>query len=197
MTQAIGKAKYHRETRETKIEVSLNLYGQNQISVASGLGYVDHMLTLMAFWAGFDLELKAIGDLEVDAHHTLEDIGLCLGETFQKSLQEKSQISRVGWAKIPMDEALSEIVVDLSGRPYLVYQDDVLPQAIFGQEKDVWREFFKSFAFRAGMNLHIRFLYGKNGHHLIESAFKGLGLSLNQALLRNRKGILSTKGCLD
>ena len=128
---------------------------------------------------------------------TLEDTGLCLGETLSRAIGDKSGLTRVGWARVPMDEALSEVAIDISGRPYLVYHDQILPDTIFNQEKDLWREFFKSLAFRAGINLHINFCYGRNGHHLIESACKGVGLSLRQALAPDRSGILSTKGSLD
>src|SRR6056297_1321641 len=193
----MGQIEYQRKTKETDIWLSINIRGQGDIQIKTGLGYADHMLTLLAFWAGFDLQIKAAGDLEVDAHHTLEDIGLCLGEVFLRSLGDKAGISRVGWAKVPMDEALAEVVLDISGRPFLVYDDQVLPALVFGQEKDVWREFFKSFVFRSGMNCHIRYLYGQNGHHLIESAFKGLGLALSQALSLQENGVLSTKGSLD
>ena len=124
---------YTRETRETSISVELNVYGQQQIHIDTGLGFADHMLTLLAFWAGFDLRVSARGDLEVDAHHTLEDVGLCLGETLFRTLADKSGLSRVGWARVPMDEALAEVAIDLSGRPYLVYQDDILPAMIFQQ----------------------------------------------------------------
>jgi imidazoleglycerol-phosphate dehydratase len=152
----------------------------------------------MAFWARFDLWLHCEGDLEVDAHHSLEDIGLCLGEVLGKALGDKQGIGRVGWAKVPMDEALTEIVVDISGRPYFVYREEgLLPPTIAGQEKDVWREFFKSFAFRGQMNLHMDFAYGQNGHHLLESAVKGLGLALGQAVAVRGEGVFSTKGSLD
>ncbi len=190
-------AHYTRETNETRISVDLNIQGQGQIQVDTGLGSADHMLTLIAFWAGFDLQLKARGDLEVDAHHTLEDAGLCLGEALSRTIEDKSGLARVGWSRVPMDEALAEVTIDLSGRPYLVYEDSILPALIFNQEKDLWREFFKSFAFRAKMNLHINYCYGRNGHHLLESACKGLGLCLRQALALNQSGIRSTKGSLD
>lgn len=193
----MGQIEYQRKTKETDIWLSINIRGQGDIQIKTGLGYADHMLTLLAFWAGFDLQLKACGDLEVDAHHTLEDIGLCLGEVVLRSLKDKSGIGRVGWVRIPMDEALTEVVLDISGRPFLVYEDMVVPSIVFGQEKDVWREFFKSFVFRAGMNCHIHCLYGRNGHHLLESVFKGLGLALSQALSPQERGIFSTKGSLD
>ena len=190
-------AQLERSTKETSIDLSLALPGDNTVSVHTGLGSLDHMLTLLAFWAGMDLRLKATGDLEVDAHHTMEDIGLCLGQVLKEAVGDKTGLARVGWAKVPMDEAMAEVAVDYSGRPYLVYTDDILPAVLFHEEKDVWREFFKSFAFRAGMNLHICFLYGQNGHHLLESAFKGLGLCLRQALRREHSNIFSTKGSLD
>jgi imidazoleglycerol-phosphate dehydratase len=192
-----GAAEFSRETKETKVHVKLKVFGSGLVEADTGLGSLDHMLSLLAFWAGFDLELSASGDLQVDAHHTVEDVGLCLGEALRRAIGDRRGMARVGWARVPMDEALSEVVLDLSGRPYLVCQDDILPDMVFGQEKDVWREFFKSLAFRAGMNLHIRYLYGKNGHHLVESSFKALGLSLRQALSGRNQGIMSTKGGLD
>ena len=186
-----------RTTKETDIRVALVLEGAGKTEIATGIGFADHMLTLMSFWAGFDLTLSCKGDLHIDAHHSLEDIGLTLGQALAEALGDKSGITRVASAKVPMDEALVEVVVDLSGRPYLVYREDVLPPIIAGEEKDVWREFFKSLAQRAGMNLHIRFEYGKNGHHLLEAAFKALGLALRQAVQVTRSGATSTKGSVD
>lgn len=186
-----------RTTKETDISVSLALEGAGQCAIATGLGFADHMLTLMGFWAGFDLTLACKGDLHIDAHHSLEDIGLTLGQALAEALGDKNGIARVADATVPMDEALAQVVVDLSGRPYLVYEDDLLPAQIAGEEKDVWREFFKSLAQRAGMNLHIRYAYGKNGHHLLEAAFKALGLALRRAVLVCREGAPSTKGSVD
>lgn len=186
-----------RTTKETDIRAELRLEGAGVCSIETGMGFADHMLTLMTFWAGFDLTLSCKGDLEVDAHHSLEDIGLCLGQVLAEALGDKAGIARVASAKVPMDEALAEVVVDLSGRPYLVYDDALLPAQIAGEEKDVWREFFKSLAQRAGMNLHIRYEYGKNGHHLLEAAFKALGLALRQAVQVCRTGAPSTKGSVD
>lgn len=186
-----------RKTKETDIRVELVLDGTGQCRIATGMGFADHMLTLMSFWAGFDLTLTCAGDLEVDAHHSLEDIGLTLGQALAEALGDKAGIARVADARVPMDEALAEVVVDLSGRPYLVYADDLLPAQVAGEEKDVWREFFKSLAQRAGMNLHIRYAYGKNGHHLLEAAFKALGLALRQAIQVCRAGAPSTKGSVD
>jgi imidazoleglycerol-phosphate dehydratase len=186
-----------RTTKETSISIVLTLDGGGDADIDTGIGFADHMLTLIAFWAGFDLKLSCRGDLEVDAHHSLEDVGLTLGEALAGALGDKSGINRLGFAKVPMDEALSEVCVDISGRPYLVYEDDVLPAQVAGEEKDLWREFFKSLAFKAGLNLHVSFLYGKNGHHLLESACKGLGVALRQAVSITRAGVSSTKGSLD
>lgn len=190
-------ANMERQTRETRISVTLTLEGTGNCRVRTGFGFADHMLELMAHWAGFDLDLSCAGDMHIDAHHSVEDAGLCLGSVLHKALSERQGIARVGWARVPMDEALTDICLDLSGRPYLVYEEAVLPPVIAGQEKDLWREFFKSFAVKAGMNLHVRMLYGQNGHHLLESAFKGLGLALRQAVRLERDTVLSTKGGLD
>lgn len=192
-------AEIERETKETRIAVALTLEGARQVAVDTGMGFADHMLTLLAFWAGFDLRLTCKGDLEVDAHHSLEDIGICLGQALNKALGDKGSIARVGWARVPMDDALCDVCLDISGRPYLVYDDSILPQLIAGEERDVWREFFKSLAFNAKLNLHMRFLYGQNGHHLLESACKGLGLTLAQAVAPAavQGGVLSTKGSLE
>ncbi|MFW6415406.1 MAG: imidazoleglycerol-phosphate dehydratase HisB [Thermodesulfobacteriota bacterium] len=190
-------AECSRKTKETDVRVKLNIQGQGNTCIDTAMGYVDHMLTLMAFWAGFDLDMQVKGDLEVDAHHSLEDAGLCLGDALAGIVSARKDISRVGWAKVPMDEALSEVTLDISGRPYLVYSDQILPAMIFNQEKDIWREFFKSFSNRAGINLHINFLYGLNGHHLLESAFKATGLALKQALSSTEREVFSTKGHLD
>ena len=190
-------AQVERSTKETSIRIAMAVPGTGDIQVETGMGYANHMLTLLAFWAGMDLYLTCQGDTEVDAHHSLEDIGLCLGQALQEAAGDKAGLARVGWARVPMDESLADVIVDFSGRPYLVYTDEALPAILFGQEKDVWREFFKSLAYRAGMNVHIHFAYGRNGHHLLESAFKGLGLCMRQALRREHSTIFSTKGSLD
>lgn len=191
-------AEYSRHTLETRISLSLNLDGTGKVAVQTGFGMADHMITLLAFWAGFDLELRCEGDLDVDAHHTLEDTGLCLGEAFRLALGDRHGIARTGWARVPMDEALVDVAVDISGRNFLVFNGaSLLPPIIAGEERDIWREFFKSLAAGIGMNLHISLLYGENGHHLLESACKGLGLALRSATTVTRQTILSTKGSLD
>ncbi|MFP4107612.1 MAG: imidazoleglycerol-phosphate dehydratase HisB [Desulfonatronovibrio sp.] len=193
------KATITRETRETEIYIDLNLdLAAEKNKIVTGFGFADHMLDLMSHWAGMGLNITCQGDMEVDAHHSLEDIGICLGQAFAEAIGPRTGINRVGWSRIPMDESMAEAIVDISGRPFLVYQgDDLLPQTVAGQEKDIWREFFKSFAFNAKLNLHILFHYGTNSHHLLESAFKAVGMALRQAVVQSRSGILSTKGALD
>ena len=187
-----------RCSKETKIEVSLCLDGEGRIDVATGFGMLDHMLTLTFFWAGMDLTLRCKGDLEVDAHHTVEDCALVIGEAMQKALGDRAGIARVGYGRVPMDEALAEVTVDISGRPDTVWLgDDILPPVMAGEERDVWREWYKTLANTVRMNLHVSFLYGKNGHHLLESAAKGLGLALSQAVAKSGTAIRSTKGNLD
>ncbi|MFP4072111.1 MAG: imidazoleglycerol-phosphate dehydratase [Desulfovibrionales bacterium] len=195
MAERTGRVE--RTTRETQVQVELNLGGSGIVDVQTGFGLADHMITLIGFWAGFDLTVSCRGDMEIDAHHSLEDVGLCLGEALDTALGDRKGIARIGWAKVPMDEALTEVVLDLSGRPYFVYQESVLPPVIAGEEKDIWREFFKSFAFKGRLNLHMNFCYGLNGHHLLESASKGLGLALAQGSGLSGTGVLSTKGSLD
>ena len=192
------KATIARETKETRIRIELCLDGESRVQVSTGYGMADHMLTLFAFWAGFDLTLTCEGDLQIDAHHTVEDIGLCLGQALDQALGDRHGIARTAFAKVPMDEALAEVCIDLSGRPYLVLNgQELLPAVIAGEERDLWREFFKSFAAGAGMNLHISFVYGQNGHHLLESAFKGMGLAVRNSVALTRTTLLSTKGSID
>ena len=171
-----------RKSAETDIRLELNLDGQGITDVKTGFGLLDHMLTLTAFWAGMDLRLVCEGDMEVDAHHTTEDVGLLLGKALLEALGDRAGIARVGYGRVPMDEALAETTVDISGRPWLEWRGgELLPPVLAGEEKDLWREF----------------RYGQNGHHLLESAAKGLGLALAQAVRRNGTTIRSTKGGLD
>ena len=184
-----------RTTAETDIDLTLCLEGSGKTSVATGFGLLDHMLTLTAFWAGFDLSLTCKGDTHIDAHHSAEDIALCLGQAFALAVGDRKGIARVGFARVPMDEALAEVTLDISGRPWLEWRGDVLlPPVLAGEERDVWREFYKSFAAAARMNVHVAFLYGRNGHHLLESAAKGLGLALAQAASLTGNVVRSTKG---
>lgn len=187
-----------RKSAETEVRACLNLDGSGVTDIHTGIGLFDHMLTLLAFWAEMDLELTCRGDLHVDAHHSMEDCGLVLGSVLKEALGDRKGLTRVGFARVPMDEAMADVSLDLSGRSWLVWRnDELLPPLLAGEEKDVWREFFKAFTTEGRFNLHISFLYGKNGHHLLESAAKGFGLALGQAIQRHGHSPRSTKGSLD
>lgn len=191
-------ASIQRQSNETSTSASLNLDGTGTGHISTGLGMLDHLLELTAFWGNFDLDLQCSGDLGVDAHHTVEDCGLVFGNAIFDALGNKNGIARTGFARVPMDEALADITLDFSGRPWLVWRgDDLLPPVIAREEKDVWREFFKAIASSARCNLHVDFLYGKNGHHLLESAAKGFGLAMKQAIMIVGNRVTSTKGVLD
>ena len=194
----IREGQVSRTTAETDIALTLRLEGSGRTAVETGFGLLDHMLTLTAFWAGFDLALSCKGDTHIDAHHSAEDIALCLGQALAQAVGDRKGIARVGFARVPMDEALAEVTLDISGRPWLEWRgDDLLPPVLAGAERDLWREFYKSFAAAARMNVHVAFLYGRNGHHLLESAAKGLGLALAQAVSLTGNVVRSTKGSLD
>ena len=187
-----------RNTNETQIDLTLDLDGTGRYEVDTGCGFLNHMLELFARHGRFDLVLTCHGDVQVDYHHTTEDVGIALGQAFARALGDMRGIQRYGSFYLPMDEALSEVTVDLSGRPWLEWRgDELLPPVMAGEEKDLWREFYKALASSARCNLHIAFLYGKNGHHLLESAAKGLGLALRQAVRIQGTTIRSTKGGLD
>ncbi len=191
-------AHFSRTSKETDIELTLSLDGSGVTDIASGVGLLDHLLTLTAFWAGFDLRLRCKGDTHIDAHHSAEDIGLALGSALREALGDGAGIARVGHARVPMDEALADVCLDISGRPWLEWRgDELLPPMPGGEERDLWREHYKALASATRMNLHVAFLYGKNGHHLLESAAKGLGLALAQATRRSGNLVRSTKGRLD
>lgn len=184
-----------RDTKETKISLKLNL-DEGAVKVDSGIGFFDHMLTALAFYAGFGLELKASGDLNVDGHHTVEDVGICLGLAFKEALGEKKGIARFGSAYVPMDEALCRTVLDISNRPYLVF-DAEMPQSLIGSyDACLTEEFMRSFAVNGGITLHMACLYGKNAHHITEALFKSLGLALKQAVKVEGAAVVSTKGVL-
>ena len=181
-----------RQTAETKITVSLNLDQE------SGIGFFDHMLTLLAKHGRFGLKVTAEGDLEVDAHHTVEDTGIVLGECLKQALDQKEQIERYGQATIPMDEVLAQVVIDLSGRSYLVFDADLTNHKLGNFETEITEDFFQALAFSAKMNLHARIIYGRNTHHKIEGLFKATGRALRQAVTINPaiKGVNSTKGVI-
>ena len=190
------KATLRRTTGETDISISLTIDGTGRFEGTSGIGFFDHMLHLLARHSGMDISLTCQGDLDVDNHHTIEDIGITLGEVFEKALGDKKGIHRYGCFFCPMDEALSRIVLDLSGRSYLVFDVDIPVERIGSFETEMTREFFLAFANNAKMNLHMATLYGVNGHHIVESLFKGTGHALKEAVTIEGDTVLSTKGVL-
>jgi imidazoleglycerol-phosphate dehydratase len=191
------KASVKRSTKETAISLALNLDGAGKTEISTGIPFFDHMLTLMAMHGFFDLTLKAAGDLEVDFHHTVEDVGIAFGEGVKKALADRTGIRRYGAAVVPMDEALARVVLDISGRPYLGYRVKAR-----GKVKDFNLElvesFFKAVADNAAITLHIELLYGTNRHHIVEAIFKGFGRVLDEATGRDKRraGVPSTKGKL-
>lgn len=185
-----------RQTRETDVQVRLNLDGTGRTEISTGIGFFDHMLTALGVHAGFDLMVKVKGDLEVDCHHTIEDSGIVLGQALLKALGEM-QVTRYGSAFIPMDEALGFVALDISRRPFLVFQCEFSSDRIGGMDTQMVEEFFRSFAFQAGITLHAKVEYGKNDHHKAEALFKALAHSLKTAVAPlEGKVVLSTKGVL-
>lgn len=190
------KAEITRNTAETQIHLELNLDGSGVFKGTSGIGFFDHMLNLLAVHGNLDLTLDAKGDLDVDNHHTVEDIGIALGEALREAVGDKKGINRYGCFFCPMDEALSRIVLDLSGRAYLVWDVNIPVERIGQFETEMTREFFLAVANNAMMNLHIANLYGVNGHHIVESIFKGMGHALKEAVTVKGDKVLSSKGVL-
>ena len=191
-------ADIERETKETHIRVSLKLDGQGQAEISSGIPFFDHMLTLFTVHGFFDLCLHAKGDIDVDFHHTVEDVGLVLGQAVAEALGQRKGIRRYGHAVTPMDDALAAVTVDLSNRPFLIYN---APQAVVsetGLSPSLAKEFFRALVNRAGMNLHINVPYGENEHHVIESIFKAFGRALDEASTFDERiaGVRSSKGVL-
>jgi imidazoleglycerol-phosphate dehydratase len=187
-----------RKTKETNIRISLKLDGKGQAEIASGIPFLDHMLTLFAVHGFFDLSVKAEGDLDVDFHHTVEDVGLVLGDAISQALGERKGIRRYGHVVIPMDDALAAVTVDLSNRPFMVYNT---PDSIvygIALNASLAKEFFRALVNRGGMNLHINVAYGENDHHVIESIFKAFGRALDQAVTVDGRtsGVPSSKGTL-
>lgn len=190
------QAEIHRKTGETDIAISLVIDGEGRFEGTTGIGFFDHMMNLLACHSGMDISLSCRGDLEVDNHHTIEDLGIALGTVFLKALGDKKGIRRYGAFFCPMDETLSRIVLDLSGRPYFVYDVKIPVERIGTFETEMTREFFLAFAMHGMMNLHMACLYGENGHHIVESLFKGLGHALKEAVTVGGGRVLSTKGVL-
>lgn len=189
-------ATLERATAETSVKLTLNLDG-GDTRIASGLAFLDHMLAQLAKHGGFGLILDAKGDLPVDSHHLIEDVGLCLGDALHKALGDRRGLARFGEAHVPLDETLARVVVDLSGRPYAVFEAD-LPSLLIGDgfQTEMVREFFLAFAMRGQFNLHATVLYGINTHHKIEALFKALALALNRATRVEGEALPSTKGTL-
>lgn len=193
------KARIERRTKETEIVLSVNLDGTGQAKVSSGIAFFDHMLDLLAHHGLLDLELSANGDVEVDYHHTVEDVGIVLGEAVRTALGEKRGIERYGFFLLPMDECLSRCVMDLGNRPYFVYDVDCQPSYVRDFNIHLLREFFQAFANSAGANLHLTLLYGDEPHHVAESLCKAFGRTLARCVAvdpRRGGAIPSTKGTL-
>lgn len=192
------QAEMERKTLETSVAVSVNLDGSGKAVVATGVGFFDHMLTLLAKHSFLDLQVQAQGDMEVDSHHTIEDCGIVLGEALKVAVGDKVGIHRYGSCFIPMDEALAQVVLDFSGRPYLVFEAEI-PKITLGDfDTEMTEEFFRAVAVTSGMTLHIRVLYGKNVHHIIEAVFKAFARALAEAVAVDPrvKGVMSSKGAL-
>ena len=187
-----------RATKETDITLSLDLHGSGRAEVSTGVGFFDHMLTLFAHHGLFDLSVAAKGDLHVDEHHLVEDVGICLGRAIHQALGDRAGIVRTAHSYVPMDESLAFVAIDLGGRPYCVFQAEWHTPRIGGLGTDLIGHFFESVAFHAAMNLHMRVLYGRNYHHQCEALFKAFARALDAAAQRDprREHIPSTKGAL-
>ncbi|UCG78835.1 MAG: imidazoleglycerol-phosphate dehydratase HisB [Nitrospirota bacterium] len=192
------KAKVKRKTSETDVTLELNLDGSGKYKVDTSIPFLDHMLSLFAMHGKFDLTLSSKGDIEIDYHHLVEDIGITMGEALSKALGDKKGIQRYGSALIPMDESLAEVVIDLSGRPYLEYKVKKQKGTVRDLDVSIFEDFFRAFSNNAMMNLHIMVRHGRDLHHIYEAIFKALGRALSGAVAKDsrRKGVPSTKGKL-
>ena len=198
--QAFGRrASVARKTKETEISVSVDLDGSGRSEIATGIGFLDHMLDQLSRHSLIDLTVKAKGDLHIDFHHTTEDTGIAIGEAVSKALGERKGINRYGDAVIPMDETLTRVALDASNRPYLIWKVAFSKPKLGEMDTELFKEWFQAFAQNAGLTLHIENLYGENNHHIVESCFKGLARALRQAVEidpRKSDAIPSTKGVL-
>ncbi|MCF6325872.1 MAG: imidazoleglycerol-phosphate dehydratase HisB [Devosiaceae bacterium] len=193
------KAKISRTTGETSIKASVNLDGTGQSQIETGIGFLDHMLDLLARHSLIDINIAAKGDLHVDFHHTAEDVGIVLGQAIKQALADKKGINRYASVDLPMDEALTRVAIDVSGRPFLVFKVEFSRDKVGEMDTELFQEWFQAFAMNAGITLHIENLYGENNHHIAESAFKGLARALRTALAidpRTKEQIPSSKGLL-
>lgn len=189
-------AELSRTTKETDIQIKIDLDGNGVNKIDTGIGFFDHMLTALSVHSGIDMNIKAVGDLDVDAHHTVEDTGIVLGKVFSQAVGDKVGINRYGSAYIPMDEALGFASLDISGRPYLVFNADFSDGQIGLFDTCLTEEFFRAFAFNAGITLHIDLLYGRNDHHKCEAIFKAVAHALKDAVKIESGILLSTKGVI-
>lgn len=192
------KAKIVRKTAETDVTVELNLDGAGKGEISTTIPFLDHMLNLLARHGFFDLKVKSRGDIEVDYHHLVEDIGICIGSAIREALGKKEKINRYGSATVPMDESLCSVSLDISGRPYLVFKVNFGVKKIRDFDPALLKDFFKSLTDQSGMTLHVQVMYGRDNHHIAESVFKAFARALSEAVSFNRKvtGVLSTKGSL-
>lgn len=188
--------KITHKTKETDIRIDLKIKGHRNIDVRTGIGFFDHILTSLAFWAGWDMTLTCTGDLNVDTHHIVEDAALTLGKAFNQAWTNNKSFERIAYVICPMDEALSRVVVDICNRPFCVFESNFNVERVGEYETYMTGHFFNSFAQEARITLHIHSLFGENAHHIIESMFKGLGLALRRALAPRKGSIASTKGTL-
>lgn len=188
-------ASVERNTKETRISLSLSLDG-GEVDIKTGIGFFDHMLHAFAFYGGLGLQLKAEGDLEVDGHHTVEDVGICLGMAVKEALGDRKGIRRFASAYIPMDEALCLAVLDFSNRPYLAFDGEMPQERIGAYDSCLTAEFMRAFAVNSGLTLHLKALAGKNAHHITEAVFKALGVAVRDAVQVVGTGVTSTKGVL-
>lgn len=197
-TKKSRRAEIERKTAETQISIKLNLDGEGTCDIATGIGFLDHMLTLLAKHSFMDLTVKAKGDLEVDSHHTVEDIGIVLGEALREALGDKAGIHRYGNCFIPMDETLAQACLDFSGRPFLVFGAEIPKIRLENYDTEMTEEFFRAVAMHCGLTLHIRVLYGSNVHHIIEAIFKAFARAVAEATAVDPrvKGVMSSKGVL-
>ena len=189
-------AHQHRETKETSVDLVLEVDGSGRASASTGIPFFDHMLEQLGKHGGLDLEIQATGDLDVDLHHTVEDVGIVLGAALKEALGDKAGVRRFASSVVPLDEALVQVALDLSGRPFLVYEVDPVAEWIGTFDPQLCEEFWRAFAFGAGITMHIRSLAGRNGHHVIEASFKGVARALRDAVAIEGTGVPSTKGSL-
>jgi len=193
------KASVKRTTKETGVEVAIDLDGEGRSSIATGIGFLDHMLDLLARHSRIDMEIKAKGDLHIDHHHTTEDVGIALGQAVKQALGDMKGITRYADVHLPMDEALTRVAIDISGRPFLVFKVDFVRDKVGPFDTELVQEWFQAFAINAAVTLHVTTLYGTNDHHIAESCFKGLARALRVAVAidpRAAHEVPSTKGTL-